>query len=592
MGSITTYSKEKWEVYTLGIGDVSHDKSVCLMKNDKVIAAIEEERVIRVKHGLKLDPNKYTILEYGAHIHSLLDKPVVEREKNYLKYIDYCLKNYDIGFDDIDCIVTSSLFPNLPFRYKSAHIHHHIAHCASAFYPSSFDEAAILIIDGYGVHTDGKSETIMYAFGENNKITFLDVIEGYCDFTEEEKKQVSHRSHMIFKNSIGVFYQNITMLIGMGCFGEGKTMGLAPYGSDNPKLNKIREFIQFGSEGKLEIDNRSIFLYCKKLVEDAKESLDKKDKNQLFKFYADLAFKHQQLLEEMVLHLCHHLYAITECKSLCLAGGVALNSVANGKILPNTPFEKIFIQPAAGDNGISIGCALYGAHALQHIPRKYYKKVSFSPYLGNSYDAKQVENAVNQYKDKIIDHGYLENASKEAAQLISQGKIVAWYYGGCEKGPRALGNRSILADPRDPNMKNYLNQKVKRREFFRPYAPAVLEEKANEYFEVDFPCPYMLLVPMVKQDKQKLIPAVTHIDGTARLQTINEETNKPFYDIIKHFEEITGIPVILNTSFNGPGEPIIETPENAIKCFLNTGIDALFINGRLLTKQKLNEKNG
>ena len=570
-------------MYILGIGDVTHDKSVCLMKNDRIIAAIEEERLTRIKHGLKLNPDKYTVLEHGKYIHSILDTPVKLREQNYLSLIDYCTKPHNIDFSDIDLMVTSSLFPNLPFRNKSVYLHHHLAHCASAFYPSSFDQAAILVADGYGVHTDGKSESVMYAFGDKNKISVLDTIEGFCDFTEEEKKHTSYRSHMIFRNSIGVFYQNITVLIGLGSFAEGKTMGLAPYGEENPEFNKIREFIHLLPEGKLSIDNRNIFFYCKEIVEKAKQTLDKE---KLLKFYADLAYIHQKLLEEMIIHLCNHLYNLTKCKSLCLAGGVILNSVANGKIIKNTPFENIFIQPAAGDNGISIGCAMYGAHALRNIPRKFYKKNEFSPYLGREYNKKEIETAVNKFKDQLIDCGEIKNHQQKAAEYISEGKIVGWFQGRSEIGPRALGNRSLLADPRDPNMKDYLNQQVKHREFFRPYAPSVLKEKAIDYFEISSYAPYMLVVPPVKKAVRKLIPAVTHVDGTGRLQTVDKKANPSYYGVIKAFEKITEIPVVLNTSFNTVGEPIVETPEEAIRCFLKTGIDILFIENRLLLKKQ------
>ncbi|HVV69408.1 MAG TPA: carbamoyltransferase C-terminal domain-containing protein [Gammaproteobacteria bacterium] len=566
----------------LGIGDVTHDTSVCLMKDNQEIFAIEEERLTRIKHNMVLDPNKYTIEEQGQHFNGEIEKfTLAVREEKYMRSINYCLDAANMDFSQIDNIVISSLYNDLPFRHKACFINHHLAHAASAFYPSPFANAAILVLDGYGTYTDGKSECMMFAQGNNNRIQVFDTVVGYSDFTEAEKISRLKDTHIIFKNSLGVFYQNITILIGLGHFGEGKTMGLASYGEDRPELNIIREYIQLCSDGQISIDNRSIFNLCKNMIADAKVSCNS---GQLFKLYADLAFKHQQLLEEMIIHSCKYLYRVTGEKNICLAGGVALNGVANYKILSSTPFEKIFVQPAAGDNGISIGCAMHGMYKLAGHPRSTEKRKLFSPYLGKVYKPQEIELAINSFSLNLDEQELEENACFLAAKLISEGKIVAWFNGASEIGPRALGNRSILADPRRSEIRDVINYYVKRREGFRPFAPAVIAEYCQEYFELANNSPHMLLVAPVKKGKRFTIPAVTHVDGSARVQTVHRELNPIFFELIQHFYRLTGVPLLLNTSFNGKGEPIVETPEDAIRCFLENNIDYLFLNGRIFSK--------
>ncbi len=573
-------------MYIVGIGDVTHDTSVCLMKDSKIIAAIEEERLTRIKHNLVLDPKKYTLKDQGEHFHDQLKYlTVAAREKKHLSGINYCLSAAGIEFEQIDTLVISSLFADLPFRHKACFINHHLAHAASAFYPSPFKNAAVLVIDGYGSYTEGTSECVLYAHGRDNRLDTLDVITGCCDFLEQEKKQNLKDTHIIFKNSLGVFYQNITLLIGMGHFGEGKTMALAAYGQDNKEFDVIRDFIELQPDGKISIDNRSIFNYCLQLIERAKLSLTK---DQLFKLYADLAYKHQQLLEEMIIHGCKHLYEMTREKNICLAGGVFLNGVANYKILQSTPFEKIFIQPAAGDNGISIGCAMYGNYVLAGKSRKDQIGRIFSAYLGKTYNTDEIDRVIKKYAPRLKEEVIESDIYTYAAKLISEGRIIAWFQGGSEIGPRALGNRSILADPRRRDMKETLNLKVKKRENFRPFAPAVLAEHTNEYFDLNTDSPYMLLVSSVRSDEHDIIPAVTHVDGSARVQTVSKDINAGFYKLIQCFNQLTGVPLLLNTSFNGHGEPIVETPEDAIKCFLNINVDMLFINNRVFCKIPLN----
>ena len=570
--------------YTLGIGDVTHDPSVCLMKGNQILVAIELERLTRIKHNLKLDPTCYTILDQGKHVQSILKKRTVKfREEQFFLGIQYCLEYAAIEFSEISDIVTSTLYEKPIFSKNSIFIEHHHAHSASTFYPSIFDEAAILTVDGYGfLEKDGSARSVMFAHGKNNTIDILDNIFGYHNHTAEELEQGAHGSHIVFANSLGAFYQNISILVGMGYQGEGKTMGLASYGSDNKDFLPIREYINFLTTGKLEIDNRGIFLYVSNLLNSAKEKLSPQE---FFQYQADLAFAAQQLLEEMIIHLALYLHKLTNSTNLCLAGGVALNSVANAKILKKTPFKNIFIQPAAGDSGIALGCSLHGAHAIKDFPRYYLKnKKIFSPFLGKDYkDSALNINAYNNIKEYqiMLDR---KDIFHEVAKLISNKKIIGWFNSRSEIGPRALGNRSILADPRDPNMKNILNAKVKFREGFRPFAPAILEESAEKYFEDVTFSPHMLLVTKAKSISKNEIPSVIHVDNTARLQTVNSELSPDFYQLIKKFESITGIPVLLNTSFNIAGQPIVETPDEAIECFLNSQIDGLFLNGEFFLK--------
>ncbi|MDF1655505.1 MAG: carbamoyltransferase C-terminal domain-containing protein [Coxiellaceae bacterium] len=569
-------------MYILGIGDVTHDASVCLTKDGEVIAAIEGERLTRQKHGMCPDPRQYSIEHQGAHIQSILDDHrLAARQSAQKQLINYCLEKAGITPDDINYTVSSSLHEDPTFQYDATFIHHHVAHASSAFFPSPFEKAAVLVVDGYGSMSEGESECVLYAAGAGKSLTVLDAVKGQHMLTKEELQQGIKPPHMVFSNSIGVFYQNMSLLIGMGYYCEGKTMGLSAYGKWHPALEVIRENVQLLPEGKIQINNRAIFEYIKRLLKENMHLNEEK----LFQLKADLAYCCQQSAEAMIFHACNHLYDITRCKSICLAGGVALNSVANGKILQHTGFEKIFVQPAAGDNGIAIGCALYGAHVLSNKPRVYSAKKPFSPYLGKSYRAINFD----KYKAQLNIIEKVNKPHEVAAKYISEGKIVGWFNNGCEIGPRALGNRSILADPRNPLMKDIVNRRVKHRESYRPFAPAVLEEKAHEYFNVLCSAYYMLLVASVNEEAKGLIPAVTHVDGTARVQMVNKVLNPDFYSIIQSFEEITGVAVVLNTSFNDANEPIVETPDDAIRCFLNTEIDVLFINKMLLTKN--DEKN-
>jgi len=562
-------------MYILGIGDHMHDASVCLMKDGNVVAAIETERLSRIKHSVKVNIDHYRIDQMGHYFSDLMNQhTIADREKTYQRCIDYCVDMLDdANFEKIDMTVLACLYKEPVFKHQSVVMNHHLAHAASTFYPSPFQEAAILTLDGYGNGYENSYETAMFATGEGNRIISIDSLTGEFKLTDQERTQGLQDTLIVLENSIGAFYKNITILIGMGHFGEGKTMGLAAYGEDQPEFNTIRQYISFLANGRLHIDNRSIFEYCSRVVDRARKTLPH---DKLFKYFADLAYKAQQLTEEMIIHCCNHLYKITKKKSLCLAGGVALNSTTNGKLTEKTPFERIFVQPAAGDNGISLGCAYYGYYTL--LNNKRHPTSYFSPYLGKIYSSAEI-NSVAKNNEAIELYSSPLPAYELAAQLISEGKIIGWFNNRSEIGPRALGNRSILADPRCSKMKDILNLQIKKRESFRPFAPAILEEEAKNYFELTDPVPYMLAICKVKSEAQSLIPAAMHVDGSARVQTVSKNQNPSFYNLISAFKERTGIPIILNTSFNGNGEPIVETPEDAIQCFLNIGLDALFLNG-------------
>lgn len=568
----------------LGIGDVTHDSSACIVDQNRLLAAIESERITRIKHNMCLDDKFYHVKKHGPYIRSILDSWTLDvRENRHLANIKYCLEASGLKEKDIDMLVISSLFDEMPFKDKAVFIPHHVAHAASAFYPSSYENAAILVVDGYGKLVNSESVCTMFAKGHGNKIDVISNFVGRHDLNEEERKNDGEYSQMTFQNSLGVFYQNVTVLLGFGLFGEGKTMGISAYGKRDPRFDEIDNYIEFASNGEIKINNRGIFLKITEWLNTAKNSLSKKD---LFQFKANLALKHQYMLEQMIFHLCQKLYDITGYKNLCLAGGVALNSVVNGKILSNTPFENLFIQPASGDNGIAIGCALYGSHTIKNQKRYYLASENkLSPFLGKKY-----ENYPNQLllKNQCV-LIKTSDALKTIAELISQKLIIAWFDGKSEIGPRALGSRSILSDARFTDMKDRLNLEIKHRETFRPFAPAVLSDKASAFFHIKEYSPYMLKVCNVKTEKKYLIPAAIHVDGSARIQTVHKELSPKLFSLIEHYESITGIPLVINTSFNIAGEPIVETPLDAIKCFIKTKIDVLYLNGNIYLKQSVFE---
>lgn len=532
----------------LALGGSNHDFSACLITEGEIKYAIEDERLTRIKHSRKLGMKAYKC-----------------------KAGEYCLQAAGLTTEDIDMVIGNDFlhpFYYTKFKDKIHLINHHLAHAASAFYPSPFEEAAILIADGCGsLNKDNQHETISFYEGKGQ-----DIREIKKNFGKSEDE-----TRFLVENSLGAFYGEITNAIGFGYRNEGKTMGLAPYGENK----YYKDFSFFYT-----LNNKSEFIQTISQLNDMKEFIFNllsaaKTEEEKFKIKTDIAHSGQKHLEKILIELANYLYTVKPSKNLCLAGGVFLNSVANYKILEETPFENIFIQPAAGDAGTSIGSALYALHALNNKPRK--NNQFFSPYLGKIYTDQEIKNVLNEFKDKI--HIKLpKDLNKEVAKHISDGKIIGWFQGGSEIGPRALGNRSILADATNYKMKDIINSRIKHRESFRPFAPIVLEEDQEEYFSTKHPSYYMLFVPEIHKHKQKKIPSVNHVDGTGRIQTVKKSINPKLHDLLLEFKKLTNIPVLLNTSFNDNGEPIIETPYDALNCFLNIDLDFLVIGDYLISK--------
>lgn len=432
-------------------------------------------------------------------------------------------------------------------------INHHLAHAYSVFYSSGFESAAVLIVDGRG----SEKETQSLFLATKGKIELI-----------ESTKVIG----------IGLLYAAVTQAIGFGLLQEGKTMGLAPYGAGAKK-----QIFQFPR-----LFNGVTTDYSSVCVEDSYEMSVPHEPIQSFEDKARAAFEVQEETEAALLHLAKYASERTGESHLCISGGVALNSVANYKVLRSGIFKDIFINPAASDTGIPLGAALYGHHAVLGKPRTY---AGISPYLGPLYSANRITGAIEAYRGTTFNQEALEgfslverDALELAVGMLADNKIVACFHGRSEMGPRALGNRSILTSPLLAENKATLNSEVKHREAFRPFAPAILQEFSQDFFEIDRPSPYMLFVPTVREEKRNRIPAVTHVDGTGRLQTVNKSSNPHFYSLLEKFHEKTGVPVLLNTSFNVANEPIVESPEDAIRCFLSTGIDALLIGDYLLIK--------
>jgi carbamoyltransferase len=475
-----------------------------------------------------------------------------------------CLKAVGASIDDVDLVVLDHIVDadwradhyRRPCRTDTfladidpAKIHvinHHLAHAHAVFYSSPYESAAILIVDGRG----SKKETQSLFMATPAGITLI-----------ESTTTIG----------IGLLYAAVTQAIGFGNLQEGKTMGLAPYGAEvRGRIFDIPERF-----------DGIVTDYSSLCIEDSYDMAVAPSRPiASFDDKARAAFDVQQACENAMLHLARHAKRVTGARNLCISGGVALNSVANFKILASGLFDDVFINPAASDTGIPLGAALYGYHAVMKRPKTY---LPISPYLGPDYSETEIEAAIYEYAA----NGFTvvrEHASDRAVEMLVANRIVANARGKSEMGPRALGGRSILMSPLVAENKDILNSQVKHREAFRPFAPAVLEEHTAEYFEIDRPCPYMLLVPQVKKDKQTVIPAVTHVDGSARLQTVSRDMNPHFYSLIERFGAKTGVPVLLNTSFNVNKEPIVETPADAIRCFMGTGIDALLIGDVLLVK--------
>lgn len=549
----------------LGLSGPGHDLCFCLVKDGEIKVSIEEERISREKHGLG--------------IHSKLG-----HGKNY------CLNALNLKEEDLDCIVTNDLtysgFLKMLFKEDVTIINHHLAHAASAYYVSGFEESAVLVVDASGSVDGDRKEVTSFGYASKGDINLTKKYYGSVWHLNDYTDRRIGRNDEIVTNSLGDFYKLFTFLCGFGFLEEGKLMGLAPYGKDT-YVKKIWNYIDILEDGeiKIELNKKEFFDFYRELTEN-------RTGDELFRIQADLAYAAQDILEECIIQLLNKLYQEVKTDKLCFAGGVALNSVLNGKIVARTPFREIYVQPAANDAGTAIGAAMYGYYKLMGNPYKH-DFVMKTAYTGCEYQEKAILDALEKNQSRLEWKRLSdEEIVKVAANRISEGAIIGWFQGRSEIGPRALGNRSILADPRRKDMKDIINHRVKFREGFRPFAPSVLLEYSKEYFEMDEnESPFMLLVYKVREDKRDIIPAVTHVDGTARVQTVTKENGR-YHDLIQEFNNITQVPVILNTSFNTKGQPIVETPEDAIQCFLNCDLDDLFIGNYKVRKMEEQKSEG
>jgi carbamoyltransferase len=546
----------------LGIHTFGHDTGAALISEGHVLA-IGEERLDRMKHsGLYPHKSVQYLLE-AAGLKSVNDLDMI---------VGITRMGRDGANKEIDTVRSK-----LGYEGKIHTISHHTAHAASAFYPSPFDEATVMVIDGLGsnannLDNEAKEPFIFRVIDKKIQRQFEEVQSFY--------RAMDGRLHTIrkdyampgFSNGLGLLYMGASVFIGLGDFGSGKVMGLAPYGGHNRHFQ--RDFYEIVDGAVLIPSAKNFVRHIDHFQRLYYPDIPKRRKGQLpDDIYTEIAYEVQNALEEALIEIANHLYRISPSANLCYAGGVALNSVANKKIIDSSPFENIFVQPAACDTGIALGCALYGAHMLNGKNRR--RRQFKNAYLGKPYSEEDILAALNGTAN--IRFRKEPHIVERAAELLVDGKILGWFEGRSEIGPRALGHRSIICHPGKPGMKDILNARVKHREGFRPFAPSVLRECVADYFDLTFESPYMLLIAKVKKDKQKIVPAITHVDGTARVQTVTREDNGRFYDLIKEFAKITGIPIILNTSFNIAGEPIVETPADALRCFMSTEIDYLVI---------------
>ena len=590
----------------IGLNAYHGDSSACVVRDGEIVAAAEEERFRRIKHwaGFPVEAFRYCLSEAGA---TLSDVDIValnsDPRSNFFRKAAYVLRQRpDLRFiadrvrnqrkrltigDQI-----SVAFPGQAFRGRIQWIEHHMAHLASAFLVSPFEEAAIASIDGFGDFASAA-----WGVGRGDHI------------------RVDDRIH--FPHSLGVFYQALTQFLGFPHYGdEYKVMGLAPYGRPE-YLSQLRQVVRLREHGRFELDlryfrhHRERFDYAwaggsphvgtlfshqlEGLLGPARlpdQPLDQK--------HRDIASSVQVMYEEAFFHLINHLYERHGLNSLTLAGGCAMNSVANGKVLRKSPFKRLYVQSAAGDAGGAMGAAIYAWHQGRRsgvvskqtrAPSKTVltghaltgRIVMDHAYLGPSASDDEIAKLIDDRKVEISDSGcdfmHISNEAllcRTTAEAISRGEVVGWFQGRMEWGPRALGNRSIVCDPRRADMKDILNLKIKRRESFRPFAPSVMKEHVAEWFEEDGDVPFMMQVYQIREAKRYLIPAVTHVDGSGRLQTVYNETNPRYWHLIDAFREITGVPMVLNTSFN-ENEPVVCRPEEALDCFLRTRMDMLVL---------------
>jgi carbamoyltransferase len=568
----------------LGINSNHADSSACIIINGKLIAAVEEERFNRIKHwaGFPEKSISFCLQEAGVDF-SMIDDVAINTNplSNVGHKIFYFFKNYITGNKKLEIFKRYKNKFNLKKKLekkfgtnnklKLNFIDHHISHISSAFYPSEFQNSLAISIDGFG---DFSSLVIAECLDQKIKI----------------------KKKMLFPNSLGVFYESMTQLAGFKNYGEEyKLMGLSAFGNpkyydvlkkncfvndDFYKLNlDLFEFHKKNFSYNFEGQPNQKFLLNKKIYEIFNDNINYKTNDK--DFAKDIASSAQKIFEEALFKIIN--FYKNKNENLVLSGGCALNSLANGKLAESKIFKNIYVPFCPGDNGGSIGAALY-------LHKKKYTEIKTTnlqnPYLGKKYNNEEILNTLEKYKNKI-DFKILNNdndLNDLVCEKLLKENIIGWFQDRMEFGPRALGNRSIISSPIGPNIKNLINSKIKLRESFRPFAPSILEEKVLDWFDNKINSNYMSFVSKIRDDKKSLIPAVTHIDGTGRLQTVNPNQNKKFYNLIKKFYEISDVPILLNTSFN-ENEPIVMSPENALECFLRTEMDYLVVNNFFINKK-------
>jgi carbamoyltransferase len=574
-------------VYVLGINAYDHDVSACLLRNGEIAVAINKERITREKHDAGF----------------------------FQEVVDYCLDAEGIALDDVDLVVrncyvlpvedletrmvyedVAEILDDKERRQASKHplylsrsdkvvmVSHHVAHAYSAFAACPFESGVVMVVDGVGnycadvtepgqptdnVNPLARESESYYRFDgsrlEALKKVWLSPVRGFLS------------DEFFYMPGVGAMYSRVSSYIFADWNKCGEVMGLAPYG----RPGAFKPLMEMKDDGTLDIPDWDLEFDKPWLVERERDW----EASPSMRHWEDLAWRVQDDTEKVLLARAKWLRETTNAKNLCMAGGVALNCVANGRIQREAGFDNVWIQPAAGDDGIAIGCAYYGYLEILKKPRTFVMNHAF---LGRPYQDREARAAADKPLVRMQTvNTACSNICAETAKLLAEGHVFGWFQGGSEFGPRSLGNRSIIADPRRPDMKDKLNLRVKHRQAFRPFAPVVLAERVDEIFEGEEESPFMLLVKRVRPEWREKIPAIVHVDGTARIQTVREDQNALLYRLLKEFEAITGVPVLVNTSFNVKGEPIVETPDDAIACFLATGMDYLALHDMLIGKKRL-----
>lgn len=592
----------------LGLSAYYHDSAAALVRDGEIVAAAQEERFSRKKHDHRFPSRavEYCLQEAGIEASDLdhvvfYDKPFLKFERLLETYVDYAPSGIRSFLEAMplwlkeklwiaDRITADLAHGGHRFKGRPLFTEHHESHAASAFFPSPFERAAVLTIDGVG-----EWSTSAYGRGEGNRLDLL--------------------AETRFPHSLGLLYSALTYYIGFAVnSGEYKVMGLAPYGRPVYVQKMLDELVDLREDGSLRLDMR-YFNYCQGLTmtnrafDELFGGPRREAESEITQREMDLARSVQEVVETAMLRMAGHVHRETGEKNLCLAGGVALNCVGNGRILREGPFEEVWIQPAAGDAGGALGAALSVWHQYLDQPRRpdgdgmpggdRMRGAYLGPEFSNDEIARRLDALGARYR-RLSESEALD----QTARALADRQVVGWFQGRMEFGPRALGGRSILGDPRSPEMQSTINLKIKHRESFRPFAPSVLAEHAADYFELEADSPYMLLVAPVKEEiripisdsdqakfgieklhvPRSTIPAVTHVDDSARIQTVRRETNGRYYDLIERFHALTGCPLLVNTSFNVRGEPIVATPEDAFRCFMRTEMDVLAIGDLILEK--------